>query len=487
MTHHIHPPLGDGEERHPLWYHDHGAPLCDDQIPVISTVGRGLQGDSYQVDIEDPDNTDETHLYGKWFDASTGTWNTEWTSENINGGELKYQYNLRPYTIPRTFTMTFMYRRPGRPEWSWTTPAIPYIWTLDPAGRPDTDPDHVVGSGVATVFAKTGIEDRWPWVEKLVYPDGTTREDFNAPEQGEGWTSNLLFGVDGDIECPNIEDLANIQGWPEQNLKDAANKVGSPISGDPNIKAYIDRLNRQTNELIDQSVTNIWNHFQIITPGGGTGDLFEEFRKPPISIKQYNEDFKTVPSLEDDSEHCWGVATRYEYHEASWLVIVKVAGKCNYDSNGIQLFDVPSNLAPVRDVAVPCGPNAYIHISQSGAVACYTYNGENFSDGPGGQEVTWGTATYYAAEYSIHGEEESDLLSTEQKAWNKQLERFYKLRTRYNNELAIHVGNGSSAWGSGSEQIHYIEAAHKSWTASQFKSQNDTLETYIAQAVAGNN
>lgn len=462
--------------------HDHGAPLCDDQIPVWSTVGQGIQGDSYRVDIQDPDSTDETHLYGKWFDASTGTWIPDWTSENINGGELKYQYNLRPYTIPRTFTMTFMYRRPGRPEWSWTTPAIPYIWTLDPAGRPDTDPDHIVGSGIATLFTKTGVEDKYPWVEKLIYPDGTTREDFNAPEQGGGWTSNLLFGVDGDIECPNIEDLANIEGWPEDKLRDAANKVNNgPISGDPDIKTYIDRLNRETNEYITQAVTNIWNHLRVVTPSGEAADLLDMFRQPPISIKQYRADFKTPPTTTDDDEHCWGVAARYEYHEASWLVIVKVAGYCTYGANSLELFKVPENLAPVREVIVPCGPNTYVVIAESGDVALRTYNGNRFNQGTNSREMCWGTATYYASAFSLN--EGNTITDEEHNEWVKQLERYYRLRATFNES----VGNNlqSTAWLQAAQQRDLINSNRANWTAEQFKAENDAFEEYIQIAQEG--
>lgn len=194
---------------------DRHAEDCDDQLPLISQVGRGVKGDSGRVRISDPDTCSETYLEGGTWDDATQTFNTEWTSKNINGGELSYQYNLRPFTIPRTFTITFVYRRPGRCEWSWTTPAIPYIWTLDPAGKPDENPDHIVGSGVSTLFIRTMHGD---WNERLHYPEGTTREDFNAPQPEEGWSATITFGKGGDIEVPDFDDIAKVIGISKEDL-----------------------------------------------------------------------------------------------------------------------------------------------------------------------------------------------------------------------------------------------------------------------------
>ncbi|WP_298049580.1 hypothetical protein [uncultured Bifidobacterium sp.] len=226
--------------RHPI---DRAAPDCDDQLPTISTVGRGPQGYGYKVEISDPDTCTETYLEGFLYDPVTGEYKSEWKSENINGGELSYQYNLRPHTIPRTFTITFIYRRPGRCEWSWTTPAIPYVWTLDPAGKPDEDPDHVVGSGIATLLVKTCHEGDWNYEptpdgfdketgkshhERLWYPMGpdgerTTRDQFNAPLAEEGWSATLVFGrgngeMGGTIDVPDFDDLANWMGMSKQDI-----------------------------------------------------------------------------------------------------------------------------------------------------------------------------------------------------------------------------------------------------------------------------
>lgn len=218
----------------------------DDQLPIVSRVGRGIHGDDYKVEISS-DAPCETHLAGSSFDHTTKEWTSEWVSENINGGCLSYQYKLRPYTVPQTFTITFIYRRPGRPEWSWTTPAIPYVWSADDDGNKQPgDPDAVVGSGVATIFVKDGKDK--PWVEKLVYPDGTDREDFNAPEQGEAWTSNLYFGVGGDIEVPNLGDLALILGITEEQIKQIIQGTTGVIGGSDNMKDYIDD---QDNKVLD--------------------------------------------------------------------------------------------------------------------------------------------------------------------------------------------------------------------------------------------
>lgn len=223
---------------------DHGGADCDDQLPLISRVGRGIAGDDARVRLADPDTDCETHIEGGYIDNKDGTWHSEWISENVNGGKLMYQYNLRPYTVPRTFTITFIYRRPGRPEWSWTTPAIPYIWTIDQDGnKPGDDPDHIVGSGVATIFIRAGLDK--PWREYLEYPDGTTREDFNAPEQGEAWTSNITFGVGGDIELPNLDDLSKVLGISVNDIKNIIrNHPGTfpGIGGAKDLVSYIDHI-----------------------------------------------------------------------------------------------------------------------------------------------------------------------------------------------------------------------------------------------------
>lgn len=220
---------------------DRCAPDCDDQLPVFSRVGRGIKGDSFKVDIASDSNC-ETILEGMSFDEASREWTSEWISENINGGCLSYQYVLRPYTIPQTFTITFIYKRPGRKEWSWTTPAIPYIWTMDDDGNKNPgDPDTMVGSGVATLFVKTTTAPEW--TEKLVYPEGTDRDDYNAPDPLEPWTVNLTFGIGGDIEVPNLDDIAKIIGISVDDIKKIIQGDQVTINGiqADNIIDYIDK------------------------------------------------------------------------------------------------------------------------------------------------------------------------------------------------------------------------------------------------------
>jgi len=258
---------------------DRGVPDCDEQMPVISHTGRGLAGNSYKVEIDDPDSESETHLHGYVYDSATKEWASDWVSENINGGKLSYQYVLRPHTIPQTFTITFIYRRPGRTEWSWTTPAIPYVWTIDDDGNRD-DPDSIVGSGVATLFIKKTTEEKW--TEKLVYPDGTTREDYNAPEAEEAWTVNLSFGIGGDVEVPNIDDLAKILGITVQDIYNIIEDKPFTIDGVDydDLRDYIDKRDQ-----------DMLNHFHddlgfpdksLAADGGEKTD-----EKPWQTVKEY--------------------------------------------------------------------------------------------------------------------------------------------------------------------------------------------------------
>ena len=216
---HHHP--GCDNEHHKHHHHwDHHAPECDDQLPMLAHAGRGIKGDGFVVRISDPDTCQETYLEGFSYDEATKTFHKEWTSENINGGELSHQYNLRPFTDPKTFTETWIYRRPGRCEWSWTTPAIPYIWTYNKDGQLDDSPDHVVGSGVATIFVRASKNEAWDIKkhERLIYPSGTTRKDFNAPEPNDAWTSMITFGYGGDVELPNFDDIAKIVGCTKGDI-----------------------------------------------------------------------------------------------------------------------------------------------------------------------------------------------------------------------------------------------------------------------------
>lgn len=278
---HVHQPFPP----HHHHFHDehHVAPECDDQLAVFSGVGRGLRGDGYKVVIKS-DVEAETYLEGMIYDAATNTYSSDWISENINGGKLMYQYNLRPSTVPQTFTITFRYVRPNRSEseWVWTTPAIPYIWDADDDGLADVD--GIIGVGVGTLFMKKTSDPTWVTTnlptsyeisetvdrqEKLLYPDGWTRDMFNAPVPGDPWTVNLQYGIGGDIDAPNIEDLAKILGVNVDFLRDLVENRDLPGSGDTfGTKGNGDPMN--TKEYIDSQNDGLLDH---IHEDMGFGDI----------------------------------------------------------------------------------------------------------------------------------------------------------------------------------------------------------------------
>lgn len=290
---HWHDPHHHGHHHHHHdCCHDRCADECDDQLPAIANVGRGPQGDGYYVTIDDPDTCTETYLHGWIKDGITGQIRKDWDSLNINGGELQYQYNLRPYTNPQTFTITFIYRRPGRCEWSWTTPAIPYIWDANGDGDPDVD--GIIGSGVGDLYIRTAdhdypdvIDGKYPkddeWIEKLVFPTGTTAEDYNSPKPLEAWSVNLTFGlIGGDVLVPNLYDLAAMLGFPATNIYNVCKGAKGQFKGglfsvtEDTLKDYIDKndemlLNHVHDDLgfpdhslagdLDGGKDTVWDHF----------------------------------------------------------------------------------------------------------------------------------------------------------------------------------------------------------------------------------
>jgi hypothetical protein len=233
---------------------------CDDQLPVISKVGTGKTGDGYRVQKLETNtppvevgyfDTDhdkdgrhlipshfETYLKGEWLDASDMSITEDWESFNINGGQLFYQYNMNPHTSPSSFTLTFIYRRPKIMEengeikdggWTFTTPAIPYIG----------ETSDLIGSGVGTVWVKTDTDT--PWEDFLVYPPGTTRDDYNAPAQGDTWSVNLKFGIgEGNIKIPNLDDLAKLLGVTKEHLYNFFTTNINLYPGVENIKKIVD-------------------------------------------------------------------------------------------------------------------------------------------------------------------------------------------------------------------------------------------------------
>ncbi len=239
--------MEQNENYSPLTDHNHPMtfPPCSvpsDQLPLLSHTGIGLKGDDYHVVISDPDAPNATYLKGMKYSHETREWTTDWISENINGGMLRYQYNLRPYTEPQTFTITFKLDRPGRPQWQWTTPAIPYMWDADGDGHADVD--DIVGVGAGTLFVKA-MEESWDssdWSphteaeahasqEKMVYPEGWDRDDLNAPEPYEPYAVTLTYGRDGDIDAPTYGEISRVFGLPMITIKSIVAGTGHLIPG----------------------------------------------------------------------------------------------------------------------------------------------------------------------------------------------------------------------------------------------------------------
>lgn len=193
----------DHVPQHPRHDHvvDRCADRCDDQLPLFSQVGRGLQGDGYKVELV-RDTINDTRIRGLIVDPHTGEETEEWRTDNINGGKLTYDLNYNPTTDPKTFTITFTLERPDdsqRPEgekrgWTFTTPPIPYLWNDE------------IHPGVATLFTKAVSQPSNYWRERLVYPAGTGPEDYNMPRKLEPWTVNLTYGEGGDIDCPTTQE-----------------------------------------------------------------------------------------------------------------------------------------------------------------------------------------------------------------------------------------------------------------------------------------
>lgn len=320
---------------------DRCAPESDDQLPLISRVGRGIKGDSYNVEIASDSNC-ETILEGSYLDQATKEWHSDWLSENVNGGCLSYQYNLRPFTVPQTFTITFIYRRPGRPEWSWTTPAIPYIWSVDGDGNKNPgDPDTMVGSGVATLFIKKTTDAEW--TEKLVYPEGTTREDYNAPEAEEAWTVNLSFGIGGDVEVPNIDDLAKIIGITVEDIKKLIAGDTVTING---VAAddLIDYIDKQDDNHLKDALDHVHEDLGFddgFLPGDG-GDT---------SVKEYID--QAIADIKGDSDMDLGQLEQY-VKSALGDILNKIFGGGTLGGDGHITWPAESQASkiPVADLNV---------------------------------------------------------------------------------------------------------------------------------------
>lgn len=106
---------------------DRAADMCGDQLPIYSNVGRGLEGESFYIELA-TDSDDSVILKGMKHDPATDRDTQVWITKNINGGSLSYSYK-ESTTMPGTFNLTITYTRADHPDdnWSWTSPNIPYI------------------------------------------------------------------------------------------------------------------------------------------------------------------------------------------------------------------------------------------------------------------------------------------------------------------------------------------------------------------------
>ena len=237
---------------HNDWIVDRCADHCDDQLPLFSRVGRGLQGNGYIVE-KAIDNESQTILVGSIIDPRTGEKTEQWRTGNINGGRLHYTKNINPATNPQTFTLTFTLDRPDDPDrgWTFTTPAIPYVWTDEPNTYVSSlfvkavgDPDWTeIPEALMTPHS---IDESLAKIEKLIYPEAILdRDELHAPQPGDPNTVNLTYGLGGDINVPNLDNLARILGVNPNSLKALANN-GEDATRYPsfgtgrNAKEYID-------------------------------------------------------------------------------------------------------------------------------------------------------------------------------------------------------------------------------------------------------
>lgn len=237
----------------PDWDHHHHpmhrcADECDDQLAVFSTVGRGLRGDSYKVELK---TTEDGHQYleGMIYDAATNTWSTDWVSNTIDGGKLTYTITKNFANNPPTFTITFHYTNPSHPEddWTETTPAIPYI-PEEPRDVPDIDQ-------LAKILGLTP--------EQLY--------DILADEQdvieGEGFTGDNIKNYVDNLAEHIHEDM----GFGDILINDGDADTQNPKRN--TIKKWIDWILTQIPDVstLQQSITNLQN--DITDLNNDLGDL----------------------------------------------------------------------------------------------------------------------------------------------------------------------------------------------------------------------
>lgn len=216
---------------------DFRAAECDDQLEFAARVGRGVKGDSFKVEVTDDEVGQAfTQLHGYTFDETAKNWIKVWDSENVNGGRLYVSEKINITDNPKTFTLNFIYERPGRTSWSLTTPAIPYLYDHPRRGSDVADVmlmDH-------TKCSDLGKCDMWK--DPLVYDQDLPREKFNAPNPpgGKDKVSDTPVEHKGDVwgvflDVAEFNELAKILGWTYEDLVKSINietgRFTKPLKG----------------------------------------------------------------------------------------------------------------------------------------------------------------------------------------------------------------------------------------------------------------
>lgn len=356
---HHHDHFDDCSHDHLINHHyihpDRCATDSDDQLPNISRVGRGIKGDSFIVRISDPDDCTQTYLEGLSYDEATKEYHSEWISENINGGELSYQYNLKPFNVPPTFTITFIYRRPGRCEWSWTTPNIPYLVDINEDGKPDFD--GIIGSGVATLFVRTSKNDEWN--ERLHYPEGTTWEDYNAPRPEEPWSATITFGFGGDIEIPSFDDLAKIIGISKEDIFNILQDNSIHIDGidADNLRDYINKCDKRDRDHFHKDLG--FNEEGHADKGAFGGE---------DTVKDYiDKKFKDLEDKVNASDKAW--------RNAITNILNKICGGGTLNQDGSITWPTTDKI-PIGNISVFSGSDLTHYIKTRSSVGEYDLKGE---------------------------------------------------------------------------------------------------------------
>lgn len=122
---------------------DTGVPNCDDQKPVKTWVGRGLEGygtyigaysyspGSHPEFPPESQHRDSFYVTGWKDDPQTGDFSKMWTSPNIHGGRLYADKVEIDDGEARAYYLNFRYTRGGDTEWTLRTPLTPYVLSGD--------------------------------------------------------------------------------------------------------------------------------------------------------------------------------------------------------------------------------------------------------------------------------------------------------------------------------------------------------------------